>query len=108
MKKLSKVEVMEMSIEELAEMLGTIAEELNDRGAIGGVLDGGNGINDYLVGVHMRDERVPASKGRVRYERFDCGDTHDIERKVLIGKVAFYNIMGKKEAKKLMQEELLA
>jgi hypothetical protein len=108
MKKLSKVEVLEMSIEEPAEMLGTIAEELNDRGAIGGTLDGRNGINDYLVGVHMKDERVPASKGHVRYERFDCGDTHDVERKVIIGKVAFYNIMGKKEAKKLMQEELLA
>lgn len=108
MAKLSKIELMDMSIKELAEILGQIAEELNSRGAIGGMLEGRNGNNDYLVGVHMKDERVPASLGHVRYERFDCGDTHDVERKVLIGKVAFYNIMDKKTAKKLMAEEILA
>ena len=108
MAKLSKVELIEMSIEELAEILGDVAEELNDRGAIGGTLTGRNLNKGYLAAVHMTDERVPATKGKVSYERFDCGDTHDVERTVLIGNVAFFNIMSKKDEKKLMAEEILA
>jgi len=97
-----------MSIEDLAKVLGDIAEELNDRGAIGGMLTGPYRDKDHLVSIHMTDERIQAGKGSVRYERFDTGDTHDIERTVLIGRVAFFNIMDKKAAKKLMAEELLA
>lgn len=107
MAKLSKIELMEMSIEDLAKILGDIADELNDRGALAGMLTGPNRDTGYLVDVHMKDDRVPASKGEVRYERFDCGDTHDVKRTVLIGKVAFFNIMSKKDAKKLMAEEIL-
>jgi len=108
MAKLSKIELMEMSIEDLAKVLGDIAEELNDRGAIGGMLTGPYRDKDHLVAIHMTDERIPADKGTVSYKRFDCGDTHDVERTVNIGRVAFFNIMSKKEAKKLWEREILA
>lgn len=108
MAKLSKVELMEMSIEDLAKILADVAEELNDRGAIGGMLTGPNRDKGHLAEIHMTDERVPAGKGEVSYRRFDCGDTHDVERTVLIGKVAFFNIMSKKDAKKLWEKEILA
>ena len=108
MAKLSKIELMEMSIEDLAKILADVAEELNDRGAIGGMLNNPGLDKGYLASVHMTDERVPAGKGEVSYRRFDCGDTHDVERTVLINKVAFFNIMDKKAAKKLMAEEILA
>ena len=95
-------------VKEIAKEMGKLAEELKELGALSAMMEGRNSDRDYLVAIHMRDESVPASLGKVTYQRFDCGDTHDIERTVRVGKTTFFNIMSKKEAKKLMQEELLA
>lgn len=91
---------------ELAKQIESIMEELNKNGAIGGSIEGRNSEHEYIVSIHMGEE-IP-NVGEVNYSKFECGNTKKVERTVMVGKVRFFSLMDKSQAKKLAQQELFA